>query len=493
MDKPDPELLKQFEAELADMGPADMQELLNRLVGGVDASGGTVPSRRRERRADVVTYRVRVDLTGTKPPLWRRLELASDTHLDELHDVIQIAFGWTDSHLHRFSMGASYDRDTEHFLCPFDVDEGEEGTPENQVRVDEVLADVDDKLLYVYDFGDDWQHTLRLEAVLPRNDAAPRATCTDGRRPGPPEDCGGPHGYELFSAASDPTHADHSAARAEIARIYGSDVEPEGFAPTPFDVSEINKELASLPTQSTAQLPEPLADLVRAVRDTREQIRLRKLISDAGLDQPTVIDADTAARMVRPYAWLLDRVGDDGITLTGAGYLPPVHVEAAVAELGMADEWIGKHNRESQTMPVLNLRESAQKMGLLRKHRGKLLATTRGLKLRTDPVGLWWHVAERMPLASRDRCESHAGLILLIGIAAGASEDDAIIVRTLHAIGWMRGDGRPLTGSDAGHAAWDTKAVLRRLGALTGGSFRRDERPTPDGIAFARAALRAWP
>jgi hypothetical protein len=491
------ELLKQFQAQLAGMGPADMRELLDRLVGGGggDALEQPVPSRRRERRSDVATYRVRVDLTGTEPPLWRRLELASDVHLDELHDVLQIAFGWTDSHLHRFSAGASYfDHDAEHYLCPFDVEEGEEGTPENEVRLDEVLVDVGDKLFYSYDFGDDWQHTVQLEAVLPRDDAAPRATCTAGRRPGPPEDCGGVAGYELFSAATDPTRADHSDARAEIARIYGPEVEPEGFAPTPFAIDEINKELAGLPAQSTVQLPEPLADLVRAMRDTREQIHLRKLISDAALDQPTEIDADTAARMVRPYTWLLDRVGDDGITLTGAGYLPPVHVEAAVAELGMADEWIGKHNREIRTMPVLDLRESAQKMGLLRKHRGKLLLTTRGRRLRTDPVGLWWHIAERTPLPSRDRCETEAGLVLLIGVAAGVTEDvNAIIARALHAIGWMRRDGSPLTGGDAGHAAWETRAMLRRMDALTGDSYRRDERPTPGGIAFARAALRARP
>ncbi|GAA5134019.1 plasmid pRiA4b ORF-3 family protein [Pseudonocardia adelaidensis] len=497
MHKPDhAELPKRFEAELAGMGPADLQELLGRLVGsvgGAETVERTRPSRRRERRADVVTFRVRIDLAGTKPPLWRRLELASDMHLDELHDVLQIAFGWTDSHLHQFSASNSqYDPDTERYLTPSDIEEGEEGTPESEVRVDEVLAEVGDELFYAYDFGDGWQHTVRLEAVLPREDGEPRAICTAGRRPGPPEDCGGVSGYELFSAATDPTHPDHSEARAEIARVYGSDVELDGFTPTPFAVDEINTLLAGLPTQSTALLPEPLADLVRAVRDTQEQIRLRTLISDTAPD--ATIDAGTAARMVRPYTWLLDRVGDDGITLTGAGYLPPVHVEAAVAELGLADEWIGKHNREVQTLPVLHLRGSAQKMGLLRKHRGKLLLTTRGRRLRTDPVGLWWHVAERAPLASRDRCETQAGLILVIAVAAGVTDDlDAVIARTLNAIGWTRGDGRPLTGYDAGYAAWGTRTLLRRLDALTGGSYRREERPTPHGITFARAALRIWP
>ncbi len=460
-----------------------------------DGPERTRPSPRRARREDVVTYRVRVDLIGTEPPLWRRLELASDMLLDELHDVLQVAFGWTDSHLHRFSAGTSvYDRDTEQYLSPFEVEEGEDGVPEHEVRLDELLVEVGDTLLYAYDFGDGWEHGVRLEAVLPRDDAASRAICTTGRRPGPPEDCGGVSGYELFSAATDPTHADHAEARAEIARMYGLDVVPEGFAPTPFVIDEINTALARLPAQSTAALPGPVADLVRAVRDTREQAHLRDLIDAAALDEPTVIDADTAAAMVGPYTWMLDRVGEEGITLTGAGYLPPVHVEAAMAELDMGGEWIGKHNREVQTPPVLHLRESAQRMGLLRKNRGKLLLTARGRRLRTDPVGLWWHIAERVPPTSSDPSVTQAGLILLIAVAAGVPGDvDPAIARTLQGIGWVSGDGSPITAGAAAHAAWDTRTVLRRLAALTGRPYRGDERPTPGGVAFARAALCTWP
>ena len=100
-----------------------------------------------------------------------------------------------------------------------------------------------------------------------------------------------------------------------------------------------------------------------------------------------LIDAETAARMVRPYSWLLGHVGAEGIGLTAAGYLPPAHVEAAVAELDLGREWIGKGNREVQTAPVLHLRESATRMGLLRKHRGMLLATSRGRALRTIRPG----------------------------------------------------------------------------------------------------------
>ena len=103
------------------------------------------PSRRRPRRPDVMTYQVRVDLAGTTPPTWRRLEVASDVFLDDLHEIIQIAFGWTDSHLHRFGCGpAYYSDDTEYYLMDFEVDGGEMGIPEQQVRLDEVLADIGD-------------------------------------------------------------------------------------------------------------------------------------------------------------------------------------------------------------------------------------------------------------------------------------------------------------------------------------------------------------
>ena len=106
-------------------------------------------------------------------------------------------------------------------LCSFSVDEGDEGVPEEQVRLDEVLVDVGDTLFYAYDFGDDWQHVIRLEAVLAREKSAPRAVCTGGCRPGPAEDCGGVSGYALLVAATDPGHPDHAAARAEYADLYG--------------------------------------------------------------------------------------------------------------------------------------------------------------------------------------------------------------------------------------------------------------------------------
>jgi hypothetical protein len=104
-------------------------------------------------------------------------------------------------------------------------------------------------------------------------------------------------------------------------------------------------------------------------------------------------------------------------------------------------------------------------------------------------------MAERMPpVPARDTCERQAGLILLLAIAADAPREDrdAITARLLSAIGWMQRDGTELDPSSAGRASWDTWAVLRRLGGLADHEWRIGLTPTPDGITFARAALRSW-
>ena len=413
--------------------------------------------------------------------------------LDDVHAIIQVAFGWTDSHLHRFGRGPDYySHDTEYSLMPYEVDDGELGIPEEQVRLDEVLVDVGDRLFYCYDFGDNWQHVLRLEEVQPRTASARRAVCTHGRRPGPAEDCGGVNAYELIAAATDPTNFDSEAAFAYF-RFFG-DVDPRLFATTPFDIDQINWALSDFDaTVDISQLPGPLADLLNAVLETSHRQRLRRAIG-ASTREPVLVDVDTATAAVRPYTWLIDRVGTDGIKLTAAGYLPPAHVEAAFTELDLVDAWIGKGNREDLTIPVLQLRESAQRMGLLRKHRGRLSVTARGQAVRGDPAVLWWHLAERMPPTSTNQCEQQAGLLYLIAVAAGEDEPDGFVAEMLDVIGWMNGDGTPITRSSASRAAFHTKDVLRRLRLLDcGRGLDRSERIMPEATSFARATVRSWP
>nr|WP_246211005.1 plasmid pRiA4b ORF-3 family protein [Phytoactinopolyspora alkaliphila] len=491
-----------------------MQDALRRALaaegGAAFPAGRTAPpSRRHARRPDVVTYRLKVHLAGTEPPLWRSLDVASDLRLDDLHGVIQVAFGWTDSHLHRFASGPDYSSaETEYYLCPFEVEEGEVGIPEEEVRLDEVLVDVGDELLYLYDFGDDWNHVVTLEAVRERPADARRAVCVAGERPGPAEDCGGVHGYELFVDANNPEDPRSADAAAELSRLYGFSGDWSSHRPTPFDLDQINDELADFDAgdaESDARLPGPVAGLLSAVWASSLKRQLRRLVSNASLDEPVDIDAETAAQMVHPYMWLLHRVGEDGIKLTGAGYLPPAHVEAAMTELNLEGAWYGKNNRENHAIPVLMLRESAQAMGLIRKYRGSVRLTSRGRALLDDPVALWWHMAERMPLKSRKPYEIQASLVIFIIVAGMYKNSDdelpnldeavakLLVADTLTALGWSSDLGEPVTASMASHATRETVVVLRRLTGVT------DDDPlftpikiTPGCVAFARAALQRW-
>ncbi|HTX84429.1 MAG TPA: hypothetical protein VME44_19755 [Streptosporangiaceae bacterium] len=292
---------------------------------------------------------------------------------------------------------------------------------------------------------------------------------------------------------------------AELSHVYGDFADPEAVGVTPFDIGEINKTMAGLAWQDQGEpdgsdagqqrnYPVPLAELLGVVQAGAGKRELRQLIGRARLDQPVLVDIATASQMVRPYSWLLNHVGDDGTKLTAADHLPPAHVEAAMTELGLGEEWIGKGNRENQTLPVLHLRESASAMGLLRKRHGTLLLSSPARKLRGDPVALWWHLAKRMPPTSRDTCEAQAGLILLLALAAETADDpDVITARLLGMIGWVNADGTELTELGANHASWDTKTVLRRVGALSDDGPRRSVvTPTAEGVAFARAALRTW-
>jgi hypothetical protein len=184
------------------------------------------------------------------------------------------------------------------------------------------------------------------------------------------------------------------------------------FDPTQFDVDEVNAALAGAvdPAVRAAYHSPKLADLLYAVQGRQSGVELPGVLREARLDLPVEVAHDVAASMVQQFTWLLHRIGDEGIKLTAAGYLPPAHVLAAMDELGMHEEWIGKGNREDMTLPVLELREATQKLGLVRKSRGRLLLTKQGQRFRNDPVALWWHVAQKVPLHKSGSSELPAGL-----------------------------------------------------------------------------------
>jgi hypothetical protein len=132
-------------------------------------------------------YQLKVTLRGvSKPPVWRRVLVHAEASLGELHQVIIAAMEWDGGHLHMFSDSiAQYGPDGE------DEDEDE-------FALADVLAGPVDRLRYTYDFGDEWDHDIKLEKVLlpdPDLHATAVAVCLAGKGACPPEDCGGPWGY----------------------------------------------------------------------------------------------------------------------------------------------------------------------------------------------------------------------------------------------------------------------------------------------------------
>ncbi len=174
-------------------------------------------------------YQLKIQLKRSKPPIWRRLEVAADLRLDQLHDAIQAAFDWDGSHLHVFTVGAWPGQN----YGPIDEGlAGDGGIDETTVRLADVLTAVGGKFDYVYDFGDDWEHVITLEKILPAPstgaDQPPR--CTGGRCMAPLEDSGGTWGWErMVEAANDPTHPEHREFREWLDLADGEMVDPKAF------------------------------------------------------------------------------------------------------------------------------------------------------------------------------------------------------------------------------------------------------------------------
>ena len=132
-----------------------------------------------------------IELRGSKPRIWRRLSLPGDLTLDMVHTLFQAAMGWTDSHLHRFKPGIGQGYNQPYFVTEFDEEEGDEGTREEGVRLDQVLRAPGDRLTYLYDYGDGWEHRVTLESLDPLTPGDREPVCLGGARACPPEDVGG--------------------------------------------------------------------------------------------------------------------------------------------------------------------------------------------------------------------------------------------------------------------------------------------------------------
>jgi len=150
-------------------------------------------------------YQLKITLRGSKPPIWRRVIVPATFHLYKLHQVIQAAMGWDDSHLHQFIIEGEY------YSIP-SPDDWEPVIDERRYALSRIAPYEMMKFVYEYDFGDSWEHIVLVEKILPAEAGRQYPICIKGKRACPPEDVGGVWGYENFlEALGDPDHEEHES------------------------------------------------------------------------------------------------------------------------------------------------------------------------------------------------------------------------------------------------------------------------------------------
>lgn len=181
--------------------------------------------------ADIPVYQLKVTLRDSKPPIWRRIQVTSDTNLHKLHRILQAVMGWSDYHLHQFIVHGVY------YGTP-DPDFGLEVKNEKKVKLSQVVSSVKGKFIYEYDFGDSWEHVILLEKILLPEAGVYYPICVKGKRACPPEDCGGIwEYYNLLQIIEDADHPEHD----EMLEWVGGSFDPEVF-----DLDAVNQELKNI-------------------------------------------------------------------------------------------------------------------------------------------------------------------------------------------------------------------------------------------------------
>jgi hypothetical protein len=181
------------------------------------------------KRATLEIYQLHVELQDIEPLIWRKLLVPAAIPLPELHNLLQLAMGWTNSHLHSFEIGShSYS------MADAELDELQM-LDEDNYTLEQALGKSVREFVYEYDFGDGWRHRITVDPLDKPHSDWHYPLCVAGERAAPPDDVGGPHGYQEFlNAITDPKHPEHKNMAAWIGGVF----DPEGF-----DLNAINRIL----------------------------------------------------------------------------------------------------------------------------------------------------------------------------------------------------------------------------------------------------------
>jgi hypothetical protein len=175
-------------------------------------------------------YVLKVNIKKSKPSIWRQLSVPADCTLGDLHEILQIAFGWDNDHMHSFTINSEM-----YGMNSIDFGYDNDMSDEDSVCLYDLDLQPKQKFRYLYDFGDSWEHEISVSKIIPAdagNSTLPR--CLGGERAGPFEDSGGIWGYEsMLEILKDPSHKGY-----EEIHEWAGDFDPEYFS-----LDEINAQL----------------------------------------------------------------------------------------------------------------------------------------------------------------------------------------------------------------------------------------------------------
>ncbi|MCK4613418.1 MAG: plasmid pRiA4b ORF-3 family protein [Thermoplasmata archaeon] len=172
-------------------------------------------------------YQFKISLKGAKPPIWRRIQVPETYSFWDLHVAIQDAMGWDDYHLHEFEIVNPSTGAKMRIGLP-EGDYDEEVLPGWKQKISHYFSMEKPLAGYIYDFGDWWEHRIRLEKIVPRDKDIDYPICIKGKRACPPEDCGGiSRYYEFLETIKDPENKEHE----DMLEWVGGGFDPERFDP----------------------------------------------------------------------------------------------------------------------------------------------------------------------------------------------------------------------------------------------------------------------
>lgn len=176
-------------------------------------------------------FQFKISLNGARPSIYRTIQVEDCRTFYEFHHIIQIVMGWSNYHLYQFNKADQCIADPSFIEYRKVLDS-------KKIKLNKIFTTEGQKLQYEYDFGDGWEHTIKLEKILPveLNKAYP--VCIRGKRSCPPEDCGGIWGYEnLKEIMANKKHPEYKEMKEWLGGVFDTEE---------LSIKDINTELSDL-------------------------------------------------------------------------------------------------------------------------------------------------------------------------------------------------------------------------------------------------------